>query len=420
MDTGTDAHRRKDEVRQSRAPALTGARRNILLACLALLAALALAAPADAGIGKYRLGVVTGPPPGVGDLDRLRNARVRSIKMIFSWDALETKRRTGKSCATAEYEGLGRYSTEIIKASRRGIRILPYIIDAPGYAGGGSHMPKTGTRAFGDYKCFLRALVRSFGRGGRLLREEPSAKPIIEWQLWNEPNLPIYAAGGNPNPREYARFVKASSGVINRVDRKATIVLGGMPEKSLRGMSSKKFLTRFYKVKGIKKKFDVVALHPFAKNARGTKGALIRLRDLLRRVGDRRQVIWITEIGYATHGPKGQFLVTTEKGQARKTQSTLSFLKKNHKRYNVGTVDWFRWRDEATYAQNTGHWWDYAGLYRKDGTPKPACHRYRRFTGAGGKCKRIVDNEQQSASILEVPDARAPAASTGLIPSRPD
>jgi hypothetical protein len=193
-----------------------------------------------------------------------------------------------------------------------------------------------------------------------------------------------------------------------------------MPEKSLRGVSSKRFLTSFYRVKGIERKFDVLALHPYAKNAQGLEGALIRLRDLLRRVGDGRRVIWLTEVGYATDGPKDHFLVDSEKGQARKLISTLRFLKKNHKRFNVGTVHWFRWRDQATYKQNTEVWPDYAGLYRKDGSPKPSCHKFRDLKGAGGKCQRIKKEPPESSGPVEelldrlgLPDPR------DLIPSPP-
>jgi hypothetical protein len=407
-------------------PALTpfdrNVRRLILLACLALLGALALAAPADAGVGKYRVGITTGPPVGSGDFDRMRQVRARHARITFSWDAIETNPPNGSNgCAGAQYtdESFQLYDLQVLFASRKGIRVMPMIFDSPSYAAKqGSRMPSTRSkRAINGYKCFLNKLVKRYGHGGALVRAKKVAKPVEDWQLWNEENLPIYAANGNPNPREYARFVKISSKEINRVDRKANIVLGGLPEVTKRGISSKRFLTRFYRVNGIKRKFDVVALHPFAKNARGVKGALQRLRDLLRRVGDRRQVIWLTEVGYATDGPKGYFLVSSEKVQAKKTRSTLAFLKKNHRRYKVGTVDWFRWRDLSKYGQ-TNHWWEYAGIYRKNGSPKPACNKYRRFTGGRGKCKKIID-EQQSQSILELPDIGVQSARAGVIPSPP-
>lgn len=389
-------------------------------ASLALLAALTLAAPAGAGVGKYRVGVVTGPPVESGDLDRMASARVKTARIIFSWDAIETERRSGRSCGSAEYGGLEQYDRQVLDASKRGMKILPMIFDSPGYAGGRSHrMPSTKSRAIEDYKCFLRTLVHRYGPGGGLMRGNRAARPITEWQVWNEPNLPIYTPTGKPDPKEYARFVKITSSEIRRIDRGATIVLGGMPEKSLRGVSSKRFLTAFYRVPRIEKTFDVLALHPYAKNAQGVEGALIRLRDLLRRVGDANRVIWLTEVGYATDGPKGHFLVDSEKGQARKLVATLRFLKKNHGRFNVGTVHWFRWRDQATYKQNTGVWPDYAGLYRKNGSPKPSCEKFRDATGAGGGCKPIKDPPESTGPVDEILDM-LPVDPRDLIPSPPE
>ena len=397
------------------------ARRAMVMACLALLAALTLAVPADAGagIGKYRVGIVTGPPVGSGDYDRMGNAKVRHARITFSWEVIETKPPNGSNgCAGAEYGGFQRYDLQVLGASRKRIKILPTIFGSPDYVDKrGRWMPSTrNARDINAYKCFLRELVRRYGRGSQLVRQK-NARPITEWQLWNEPSLPIYNRNNKPNPKEYARFVKISSSEINRIDRKATVVLAGMPERTKGGMPLKKFLKRFYRVKGIKKKFDVLALHPYAANARGVKGALVRLRKLLRRVGDRRQVIWITEVGFGTGGEGPNFLVVSEKAQAKKLKGILTFLKKNHRRYKVGTVDWFRWRDQPKPQHHrTDTWPNHAGIYRKNGTPKPACHKYRRFTGARGKCKKIVDEEPQSTSILELPDL---TPSNAILPSPP-
>jgi hypothetical protein len=420
MDFRTDAHRRKDKLHARSAAAVRRiAPRAAVVACLVLLGALTLAVPADAGagIGKYRVGIVTGPPVAVGDLKRMAATKIRHARITFSWDAIETKPPTGTGCAGAQYEGFERYDVEMVGAGKKRINVLPVIFDSPDYVGRSHRMPSTGnSKAINAYKCFLRKLVHRYGRGGALVREKKAARPITEWQLWNEPSLPVYAPNKKPNPAEYARFVKISSTEINRIDRKAKIVLGGLPERTKSGMPINKFLKRFYRVKGIEKKFDVVALHPYAASARGVKGALQRLRGLLRRVGDRRQVIWITEVGFGTGGEGPGFLVVSEKAQARKLKGILRFLKRRHDRYNVGTVDWFRWRD-VPKTQKTDAWPNHAGIYRKSGKPKPACHKYRRFTGARGRCKRIVDEQQQqTASILEVPEI---VPSNAVIPSPP-
>lgn len=402
------------------APARTG--RPLLAALvlaitLTLVAAYAFAGPARAGVRDFRAGVVNGPPVGAPDLTRMREAGVRTLRVIFSWDTIETERRTGSSCSTAVYSGFARYDQMVAEAGRRGIKILPFFLGAPGYVPGGdySNMPPTGTRAMGDYICWVRALVRRYGRGGTFVTANGPAQPITEWQLWNEVNLANYAAKNRVNPNEYGRFVKQSTAAIRGVDGQATIVLAGLPERVKNGVDAEPYLKRFYRVKQIERKFDVVALHPYAVNARGVKGALTRMRDLLRRVGDRRQVIWLTEVGYASRGPKGHFLVNSEQGQAEKLASTLKLVRKNRKRYQVGTVHWYNWRDTAPYDAG-GEWFQYAGLYREDGSPKPSCNAYARFTGGRRPCSSIPTS-QQSQSLQE--PALEAQSQQGVLPSPP-
>ena len=344
-------------------------------------------------------------------------AGVRTLRVAFNWDGIETKRRTGASCSTAAYDGFGRYDGMVAEAGRLGIKLLPIFFGSPAYVRGGdfSNMPRTGTAEMGDYNCYVRALVRRYGRGGSFPALNGPAQPITEWQVWNEENLPNYAAGERVSPTEYSRFLKATTAGVRSIDANATIVLGGMPERTSRGMNAEKFLRGLYSVKRIESKFDVVALHPYAENARGVKGALIRMRDMFKRVGDPRQVLWLTEVGYASSGPKGHFLVNSEQGQAQKLESTLQLIRKNRKRYKVGTVHWYNWRDTAAYSDGE-QWFAYAGLYRKGGSPKPACNAYARFTGGQRPCQRIPAPASGQAGPLSASTAEA---QSGIIPSPP-
>jgi len=401
-------------------PVSTPLRKAIVAAvstCLALAAALALAAPADAGPRTFRPGIVNGTIPSEGELGAIRGIGARSVRVVFSWDVIEVRRRTGSSCATALYN-FDRHNELVSRAGQRGISILPVLGDSPKYAGKiGARYPAPGTRAFQDFQCFVRALVGHYGRGGAF-----PARDIIEWQVWNEPNLPIYNPGKNVSPRKYGQLVKATAGSIRSQDSRATIVLAGLPEETKGGMNSNVFLRKMYRVNGIRGKFDAVALHPYARDARGTKGALTRLRETLRDLGDRRRPVWVTEVGYGTDGPKGYFLVTTEKGQADKLQSTLQMLRQNRKRFKVGTFHWFDLRDQASYSENSRFWTHYAGLYRKNGTPKPSCGRYKAFTGIGGRCAPIQEGATSSSIAPDGGFTLGPEAAVdaGLVPSPPE
>ena len=386
------------------------------LALLALASSLILAIPAVAGVADFRAGVVGGRTLGTNDLPRMREAGVRTLRVTFNWNGVETQRRTGPSCSTATYD-FTRYDALVAEAGRQGIKLLPVFFASPSYVGGGdlSNMPRTGTPEMADYNCYVRALVRRYGRGGIFPATNVPAQPITEWQVWNEENLPNYAAGQRVSPAEYGRFLKQTTAGVRSIDSAATIVLGGMPERTSRGMNAEKYLRGLYRVKKIRSKFDVVALHPYAENARGVKGALIRMRDMLRSVGDRRRVLWLTEVGYASSGPKGHFLVNTEQGQAKKLTATLQLIRSNRKRYKVGTVHWYSWRDTAAYSEGRPEWFVYAGLYRANGTPKPACNAYARFTGGRRPCRVIPPPTSE-------PLAGSPSgvqAQGGILPSPP-
>ena len=388
-----------------------------LVLAIALLASLVPAASAQAGIYDFRAGVTSGSSVGARDLTRMREARVRTLRVAFNWNGIETQRKSaGAPCGAASYGGFGRYDAMVAEAGRRGIKLLPVLFGSPEYVQGGdfSNMPRTGTREMSDYICYVRALVDRYGRGGTFPASNGPAQPITEWQMWNEENLPNYAANQQVNAAEYGRFVKQTASAVRAFDPAATLVLGGVPERTRRGMSAEPYLRRLYAVNNIRNKFAVVALHPYAENARGVKGALIRMREMLADVGDRRQVIWLTEVGYASHGPKGHFLVNTEQGQAQKLADTMQLVRNTHQRYKVGTVHWYSWRDDAPYTQNSNLWFVYAGLYRENGSPKPSCNAYARFTGGVRPCRSIPapTPAPASASALEAPTQQ-------IVPSPP-
>lgn len=382
------------------------ARRAIISLLLSVLA-LNLAAPASADAASPQLGLVTGGVVSEGDIERIEDAGVSSVRLILNWRVIETRRRSGRACSTAEYGGFERYDRMVSAASRHGFRLLPFFLGSPRYAApSDSSMPRTGTRAIHDYRCFVKAVVDRYGRGGSYfeltnLNGDPRARPITTWQVWNEQNLVNYAAGGKPSAREYGRFLKLTSAQIRRVDPRATVVLGGMPEFGPRGTEIGPFLRQLYRVDGVRRAFDVLAFHPYAGNARTAMNSLIRLRRLLGKLGDRRRPLWLTEVGYATGGRKGQRLVKTEPGQARHLRRTFQMIRENHKRFGIGAVHWFRWRDREAYAEGSLEWPNYAGLYRKNGTPKPSCNAFVAFTGGRRPCRRI---EGDSGGLIPLPE----------------
>lgn len=395
-------------VRVGRArAALTG-----VAAGLALLALLALAAPSDAAVRKFDLGVYADSFSIPEDLDRMRDARTGSLRVPFNWARIE--QRTGSnSCVGAIYDW-GEYDRLFHAASDRRIRLIPVIIGSPRYAAARqAQAPHTRSPAINDYRCFVRALAQRYGRGG--MQTNLGGRAIKEWQVWNETNLDAYAANGKPNPREYARFLKLTHREITRADRKANIVLAGLPELTGAGMNLEPYLRKLYRVKRIKSKFDAVAIHPYATNHRGVDGALTRLRSQLDRLRDRRRAIWVTEIGWSTHVEEGTtFNLRSEQGQAAQLRKTFKLFERKRRSLHLGTNVWFRWSDRSGTGSNGAiRWMDSTGLLRRNGSSKPACSAFASFTD--GFCANRAG--QAGSDTLRTPGVDVPAAAEALRPS---
>ncbi len=360
-------------------------RRAIAASLVALAAALVVAGPANADFRSFRPGVTELPERAGADLAGMGESGVEVLRTNLSWLRIETERPSSGSC-NATYDSAA-YDQIVRGASLYGVHLLPVIVGSPGYvASAGTHAPNTRKpREIDAYKCFVRAAGARYGRNGDLPTAE-GVRPITEWQVWNEPNFSTFAVEERGvDPREYAHLVEVTSRQLRSVDPRARLVLAGMPTTSS-GLDANQFLRGVYRKRRIERSFDAVALHPYARNHRGVKGAVLRLRHLLRRVNDRNRSIWITEVGWSTQGKSLDFLIKDRQGQAEQLKKTFELLRGRRRSWNIGTVNWFRWRDTATPSEDR-ETFDYAGLYSKGGSPKPSCRRFASI--AGGSCGQL-------------------------------
>ena len=130
------------------------------------------------------------------------------------------------------------------------------------------------------------------------------AHPLRAWQLWNEQNSPKYFSP-KLDIAEYARLVKKAGKAIHEVDPGADVVLGGTwgPANAEVVLPIKPYLQELYAVKGIKKAFDSIALHPYAANTAASLAQLKAARKVANKEGDRKVGLWVTELGWAADGP---------------------------------------------------------------------------------------------------------------------
>src|SRR5688572_18068056 len=162
--------------------------RLVLLCLLPALLAAPPAAAAERTVPRGWLGVVADGPltqrdDVAGEWDLMAGAGVESVRTAFYWPAIQ---RGGPEAA--DFAAADRV---VLAAAARRIGVLPIVSGTPAWAArrpGDETSPPRDARSYGR---FLALLVARYGPGGTLWAEHPEvpARPIREWQVWNEPNL---------------------------------------------------------------------------------------------------------------------------------------------------------------------------------------------------------------------------------------
>ena len=91
----------------------------------------------------------------------------------------------------------------------------------------------------------------------------------------------------------------------------------------------------------------------------------------MRRRGDARKPVWITELGWASDGPPSEFTVGGA-GQATHVEDALRALAGARARLGLRGVIYFGWRDGLPYEGGRDFWGLHTGLLDLRGRPKPA------------------------------------------------
>jgi Glycosyl hydrolase catalytic core len=334
---------------------------------LTTLAALTVAglacAAGTAQAGEFH-GVVPQGSLTDADYDRMRSGKVGTLRLNLRWSTVQPNAGTPQAAWNwAPYDAV------VARAADRGIRILP-ALDAPSPKGiPDPPVTKAGRRAFAK---FAGAVAARFGRGGSFWTG-PST-PFNAYQIYNEQNGPAYWRA-RPNPRKYGQLLRSASQAINREDRRAEIVLGGMfSTPSGRGaMNSWTYLTKLYKVKKIKSAFDTVAVHPYSNSMRGTKYQVRKLRNVMKRQHDRKANMRVTEFGWGS-ARRGN-LNKGRKGQARMLSKAFRLFEGNKRSWNLRGVNWFSFQDNPDGACS---FCPTSGLFEANRDPKPSWRAFKR------------------------------------------
>ncbi len=198
---------------------------------------------------------------------------------------------------------------------------------------------------------------------------------IQAWEIWNEPNHPVYWSAPPDDLRSYCRLLKLSYTAAKNVDPACLVLNGGITADVVTDVR------HFYENGGGEStdKLNIhTFFHPTAEDTlhqfnRSISGVL----DVMRSHGDSDKKIWITEMGCPGLadprsvkpwwvGPN-----TSETEQALWVE-TIYHMARSHSQ--IEKLFWAFYRDTGSFFQDGV---DYFGLVRHDFTPKPAFHRLK-------------------------------------------
>jgi hypothetical protein len=186
--------------------------------CLAPTPAPALAAgPSDAFFGLQGW-----TAPSARDFSMMTRGRVGTLRVLVD----------GPVGAAPDSPRWAPYDAMMAGAARERIAVLPVLLGRP--AGGHRFKyprPRTERMAWSD---FVGSIAERYGRGGTFWRGHPElpSVPLTAYQVWNEPNLPVYWRPA-VNAAAYLRLVRLTRARLRATDPRASIVLAGLPDSRL-------------------------------------------------------------------------------------------------------------------------------------------------------------------------------------------
>ncbi len=209
-----------------------------------------------------------------------------------------------------------------------------------------------------DYARFAKLMVQRYGPDGSFWRSHPRLPylPIHRWEVWNEPNLPTFWAGG-PNPGLYAGLYLAARAAIKSVDPSAQVIVGGLNSADVG------FLSRMYAADPqLHGNVDGVGIHPYAPTVAGVLSMVRAFRAALDAQGETAVPMEVTELGWQRQGHAE--LTIDESLRAAYTSQVTAILARSD--CGIDSLEPYTWqtaeRNPADGEDWYGMWSPSAGL----------------------------------------------------------
>lgn len=191
---------------------------------------------------------------------------------------------------------------------------------------------------------------------------------VSAYEIWNEPNGAAFFAP-TPDPAAYTALLKAAYPSIKSADPAAVVIaagLGSVVDYTTIAMDPVKFVSGMYAA-GAKNFLDALAFHPYQYTMKFSEtwhpdaplNQLMGIRQLMLANGDDEKKIWATEYGEPS----------SEVGEQAQAEYLDDMLGKWRTLPYAGPVYVYTMRDRNSQSAIAD---DTLGIFRSDGTPKPA------------------------------------------------
>ncbi len=339
-------------------------------------------------------------PGNVDEFETTSTIGAKWVRLFMEWAQSEP--------ADDQYDAyqMGSFDARIDSYRRRGVNVLIVVVKSPLWA---AHDPGADSRLVqpprdpAKFADFLGFMAQRY------------AGKVQAWEIWNEPDDVSFWSTG-PDAKAYSALLRASYPRIKAADPNATVLIGGLVGANF------EFLEQLYD-EGARGSFDAVGVHmatacrtdepgryyrePSGRIGRFAFTGYREVRQTSLNRGDPKPV-WLTEIGWGTRTapctdgdvagrrPSG----VSETQQAEFLRSAYACLAGDD---YVGPTLWFSLQDISDTESTFAH---YLGLFRHDGTAKPARDAFQAVAAAAPapeSCGAVVDVRPPSVRLTAGP-----------------
>lgn len=243
------------------------------------------------------------------DLDKtyagIKKANVDYVRILLPWNSVQPTRNL---LTTDRWAAFDSAVNRALSAN-----LQPMVVVAP-------PLPLwTKTSISSDFVVFVTELVKRYKPGGTGLDPTLIGRGVLEYQIWNEPN--VTENWNSPSPAQYTSWLKELYPVIKDLQPTAKVIFGGLqscntafpPSSRSRNPTNidpATFLKSCYE-RGAKECFDIMAYHPLTVSTRQfpkplppnarTIAEADRLRAVMVSNGDGDKPMYWTQIGFDTN-----------------------------------------------------------------------------------------------------------------------